>query len=326
MSFGVLIAGFGNVGRAVSVIIAERKEWIRKKYGIDLRIIGAGDSSGVITDRRGINIEKALKFKEERGSLSGCGCGEKEVSSVEEAIETAEPDILVDVSSYDDAFLWHLKALKNGAAVVTSNKPPVALHYGELTKKSKIAGLPYLFEATVMAGTPIIALLRETLLGDRILKVEAVLNATTTFIFTKLENGESFERAVEEAKKMGILESDPRKDLEGIDAAYKAAIIHDVSFGPIAFEKVKREGITDITDRAKNETFRLVARVEKGEVEVKPVPLQKDSPLLVKGTENVAVITTDLLGKLILKGAGGGSRETASGVVSDIIKAARELR
>ncbi|NPA47129.1 MAG: homoserine dehydrogenase [Thermococci archaeon] len=332
-SVKILLLGLGHVGQAAGEILAEKGDWIRRRYGLSTEIIGVADSSGIVFDGngRGIDVERAINAKRRSGRVSEYGKDEglrlAGTSELEVVLDETQPDVLVDVSSNDEAFSWHVAALERGVAVVTSNKPPVALHYKELITLSRRNETPYLFEATVMAGTPIIALLRRALLGDTVTGIRAVLNATTTFILTMMENGANMDEAVKKAREMGILERDPRKDLDGIDAGYKAAILHDVAFGPIEFERVDVTGISGLREEdVRGRNVRLVASIEDGRAEVRPIDLPDGHPLAVTGTENAALIETDLLGELLIKGAGGGARETASGVVSDIIEASLSLR
>ncbi|HIP74871.1 MAG TPA: homoserine dehydrogenase, partial [Thermococcus paralvinellae] len=153
---------------------------------------------------------------------------------------------------------------------------------------------------------------------------------TTTFILSQMEKGLSFEDALRNAQKLGIAERDPNMDVSGMDAAYKAVILHNVAFYPVSFEEVRVKGIGEISmkdmeeAKKKNKTIRLIAEIRKGEVSVEPKAIGRDSPLALYGTQNVAVIETDLLGKLVIRGPGAGIRETASAVVSDTIKAVRE--
>ncbi len=167
-----------------------------------------------------------------------------------------------------------------------------------------------------MAGTPIVGLLRENLLGDDVQSIEAVLNATTTFILTQMEMGLSFEEALAKAQRLGIAERDPSGDILGIDAGYKATILHCLAFHPITYEEIEvRGGIAEVTEgdieraKAKGKTIRLVARIEKGNVAVEPAEIPKESPLAVESHENAAVIKTDLLGELLIKGAGAGGAQ-----------------
>ncbi|AAL81228.1 homoserine dehydrogenase [Pyrococcus furiosus DSM 3638] len=308
----ISIFGFGTVGRALAEIVAENSE----VYGIKLKVVSITDRSGTLWGD--FDLLEAKEVKEATGKISNIGDYEVYYLKPEEIIEEIRPDIFVDVSSWDDAARVYEFALKEGVSVVTSNKPPIAESYDKLLKASQEGNAGLFFEATVMAGTPIIGLLRENLLGEKIEEIKAVVNASTTFILTRMEQGKTFEEAFNEAKSLGVLEEDPSKDIDGIDAFYKAKILHWVSYGaPPEFEE--RVGIREVKD-ARN--VRLVAQVSEGRISVKPIKLPENSPLLVEGVQNAAIIKTDNLGEVVLKGPGGGGRVTASGVFTDIIKAA----
>jgi len=325
------IFGFGNVGRATARVLLEKESFFRERYGLAFKVVSVSDTSGTVWLPEGIDLREALLVKESFGELSSW-TNDYEVYSFtpEEAVGEIDSDVVIDVTNDGDAWKWHVKALRAGKAVITSNKPPLAFHYAEVTGEAGRRSLPYLFEATVMAGTPIIGTLRENLLGDSIERIRAVLNATTTFILDRMESGVEFEAAVKEAQNLGIAERDPSGDVLGIDAGYKATILHCVAFKPITFDRIHVEGITGLAGEdvrralARGRRMRLVATVEEGSVTV--APEEVEGPLAVSSSENAAIIKTDLLGELLIKGAGAGLKETASGVVSDIVKAALELR
>lgn len=327
------IFGFGNVGRATARVLLEKGKVFKKKYGLTFKVVSVSDRSATVWLSEGIDLREVLNVKETLGKLSSW-TNDYEVYDFtpEEAVKEIEADIVVDVTNDKNAWAWHMEALRRGEAVVTSNKPPLAFHYAELMGEARKQGAPYLFEATVMAGTPIIGLLKETLLGDSIESIRAVLNGTTTYILTRMEEGASFDEALKEAQNLGIAERDPSGDILGIDAGYKATILHCLAFGPITFEEIEVKGIDGVSEedveRAKRagKTLRLVASVEEGAVSVEPTEVPRGDPLAVSSTQNATVIRTDLLGELVIRGAGAGLKETASGVVSDIIKAALELR
>ncbi|WP_297550949.1 homoserine dehydrogenase [Thermococcus sp.] len=330
MEVRVQLFGFGNVGRAVARVLLEKERFFREKYGLSFRVVSVSDTSGTVWLPEGIDLREALLVKENFGRLSAW-TNDYEVYnfSPSDAVKEIESDVVIDVTNDGNAYLWHLEALKEGKAVVTSNKPPLAFHYAELMGESEKRSLPYLFEATVMAGTPIIGILRENLLADSVERVRAVLNATTTFILTRMEQGVDFERALKQAQELGIAERDPSGDVMGIDAGYKATILHCVAFKPITFDRISVKGIVEVTvdevkrALAKGRRIRLVATVEEGKVTV--APEEVTGPLAVSTNENVALLESDLLGGLLLRGAGAGLKETASGVVSDLVKASLRL-
>jgi len=308
----VSIFGFGTVGRALVEIISEKP----RVAGVEIRVESITDRSGTVWGD--FDPLEAKEVKENTGRISALGDYDVYSFKPQELVEEIKPDILVDVSSWDGALSMYEVALREGVSVVTSNKPPIAEHYDKLRELAEESKAGIYFESTVMAGTPIIGLLRENLLGENIEEILAVLNASTTFILTRMESGKSFDEAFKEAKSLGILEEDPSKDIDGIDAFYKAKILHWVAYGEPP-EKTERIGIREVKD-AKN--VRLVAKVSKGKISVKPRKLEENSPLLVSGIYNAAIIRTNNLGELVLKGKGGGGRVTASGVFTDIVKAA----
>ena len=320
------LIGFGNVGRGVATILLEKAERFKNKYGLKFRVISISDSKATIWDESGIDLREALMVKEAFESLDKWG---HQMSPLE-VVKEVESDVVIDVTNDMNAWKWHMEAFRHGRHVVTSNKPPLVFHFTELIQEAYMRRANYRFEATVMAGTPIITLLQESLLGDDILRIQGVLNSTTTFILSQMEKGLSFEDALRNAQKLGIAERDPNMDVSGMDAAYKAVILHNVAFYPVSFEEVRVKGIGEISmkdmeeAKKKNKTIRLIAEIRKGEVSVEPKAIGRDSPLALYGTQNVAVIETDLLGKLVIRGPGAGIRETASAVVSDTIKAVRE--
>ena len=323
--------GFGNVGRGVARVLMEKKQFFRDRYGLEFRVVSISDSSATVWNED-IDLREAIMIKESLGSLSRW-MNDYELFDFRpvDVVREVESDIVIDVTNDPEAHVWHLEALKQGRSVVTSNKPPLAFHYAELIEGAEKRGLSYRFEATVMAGTPIITLLQEGLKGDTIESIEGVFNGTTTFILSEMEHGMSFEEALEKAQKLGIAERDPSGDLRGIDAGYKGTILHCVAFGPMTFDRIEVQGIEGITKkdiaraRKRGRTIRLVTRAEKGRVAVRPMEVPESSPLAVYGASNAAVIKGDLIGDIILKGAGAGIRETASAVVNDIIRASTRL-
>lgn len=327
-SISLSIIGFGNVGKGVAEVLHHKASYFRKKYKIEIKVVSITDTSATIWASEGVNLREAIEVKTNLGSLKFWG-NEYETYDLTpmEVVREIDADLVVDVTNDKNASKWHLKALKRGKGVITSNKPPVVFDYKKLVNTATTKNLPYLFEATVMAGTPIISLLKEGIPADSVKRIFGIFNGTTTFILNSIENGMSFKEALKKAQEMGIAERDPSNDLKGIDAAYKATILHHLSFYPIDFKKVRVNGIENLSEeeireaKIKGTPIRLVATIEDDKVEVRPTKVHEDGPLAVNGTSNVALIETDLLGELTLKGSGAGIKETASGVVGDIIRA-----
>jgi homoserine dehydrogenase len=229
-------------------------------------------------------------------------------------------------------------ALKLGKPVVTANKALLASAEGvTLRSLAKERGADLLYEAAVAGAIPLVRALRESLTGERIRRVMGIVNGTTNFILTKMgEQGADYADALAEAQALGFAERDPSADVEGFDAAAKAAILAGVAFGyDVAGAEVMREGITAI--RAFDVEFagrlgyavKLLAIVERAgddalSVRVHPAMVPKSHPLAgVRGAFNAVFIEGEAVGELMLYGQGAGGLPTASAVVGDLIDAVR---
>ena len=232
-----------------------------------------------------------------------------------------------------------LTALDNGKPVVTGNKELIAAAGAELFEAADKAGVDLLFEAAVAGGIPLIRPLRESLAGERIRRVLGIVNGTTNFILTRMtEEGATFPEALAEAQALGYAEPDPSADVEGADAAAKAAIIASVAFGvKVVASDVYREGISGIT--ASDVAFagrlgyvlKLLAVAEADEasvaVRVHPAMVPKDHPLAaVRESFNAVFIEGAAVGEIMLYGRGAGGRPTATALLGDMIDAASNRR
>jgi len=229
-------------------------------------------------------------------------------------------------------------ALSAGVSVVTSSKGALALDMAGLKKLAAENGASLRFESSVMSGTPLINLARGPMAGCEITKIEGILNGTTNFILTKMENGMDYTEALAEATRLGYAEADPAGDVEGFDAAVKVCILSAEIFGtPMRVGDVRRTGITGVTREDINRAaasarkIKLVAGVKRegGSVMgyVSPEAVAKDDPLAsVSDAANAAKITTDNLGVVTIAGSGAGKIETAQGLLSDILDIALGFR
>jgi homoserine dehydrogenase len=225
-----------------------------------------------------------------------------------------------------------------GKPVVTANKELVATHGRELFETAEGAGVDILFEASVGGGIPLIRPLRESLAGDRIRRVMGIVNGTTNYILTAMtDQGASFADALAEAQRLGFAETDPTADVEGFDAAAKAAIIASIAFGArVVADDVYREGITEITAddiasaRDLGYVVKLLAIAEDNDseiaVRVHPAMVPEHHPLAsVRDAFNAVFIEGDAVGELMLYGRGAGGMPTASAVLGDLVDAAKNL-
>jgi homoserine dehydrogenase len=256
-----------------------------------------------------------------------------------EVVGDPEIDIVVEViGGIEPPRSLIVEALMAGKPVVTANKELVATHGRVLFETAEGAGVDILFEASVAGGIPLIRPLRESLAGDRIRRVMGIVNGTTNYILTRMtDSGASFADALADAQELGLAEADPTADVEGYDAAAKAAIIASIAFGArVVAGDVYREGIAgvtadDISSAADlGYVVKLLAVAEDLEdgvaVRVHPAMVPQRHPLAsVRDSFNAVFIEGDAVGELMMYGRGAGGAPTASAVLGDLVDAAKNL-
>ena len=256
-----------------------------------------------------------------------------------DVVNNPEVDIVVEVmGGIEPARTLITSALENGKSVVTANKALISTHGIELIELARAKGVRLEFEAAVAGAIPIIKPMRESLAGDRVRKVLGIVNGTTNFILTKMtEEGMDFADALAEAQRLGFAEADPTADVEGFDAAAKAAILATLAFdAKVVADDVYREGITKVTaqDIAFAERMGYVIKllaIAEGDsdsvsVRVHPALVPHTHPLAsVRESFNAVFVEAEAAGDLMFYGRGAGSLPTASAVMGDIVTAARAL-
>jgi homoserine dehydrogenase len=322
------IIGFGAVGQGVARALTNKIDEL-KKSGIELNVVAISDSHGSCVNPKGIDLEAALQRKVETGSVAT-----SKISSIE-VIQDVEHELMIDVTptNIDDGepgLSYILEAFKRGLHVVTSNKGPLALKYGVLCDEAKKNGVQFRFEATVGGAMPILNLAKDALAGNRIIGIEGILNGTCNYILSRMfEEGLPYKHVLGEAQELGIAETDPTYDVEGIDTACKLVILANSIFDmDVIYDDVEITGITKITAEAltlagaEGMVIKLIGEVRDGDdaiLRVAPRLVPKSHPLVVGGTLNVALLKTDMAGPISVTGRGAGSMETASAILSDII-------
>jgi homoserine dehydrogenase len=217
--------------------------------------------------------------------------------------------------------------------VTTTNKGPTALYFHDLSKLAMEKGAKFLYEGTVMSGTPLLNLIRETLAGTSISEVKGILNGTTNYILTRMEEGMSYEDALKKAQELGYAEAVPDADVLGWDALAKVTIMANAVFGTKSKpDDFPCQGITEITAdaianaKSRGKRFKLIGTVrrEGGTVKgsVAPEEVDINHPLAgVMGATNAVTISTDALGDVTIVGPGAGRTETGYSALVDIIHA-----
>ena len=248
------------------------------------------------------------------------------------AVPDEDIDILVElIGGVETARELILKALNAGKHVVTANKAVIYEHGEELIQVAIKNNVKILFESAVCAGTPVVKMLSNDLGANKISKVAGMLNGTTNFILSNMEEGANYANVLQEAQEKGYAEPDPSLDVNGTDAAHKIGILASLAFNSgLPASTFHIEGIEDITsqDFKYAHEFNLtvkhlaVAQLQNHGIELRshPVMLSKESSLAgLKGVRNGIQINTDLLGEFQVAGSGAGRESTASGLISDLI-------
>jgi homoserine dehydrogenase len=316
----IAVLGCGNVGSALVGVLQDRAADLVVQSGAHLEVGGIAVSD--LSRQRATHIPVGLL-----------------TSDAAELVTDPSIDVVVElIGGLDPAGDLIRTALKSGKPVVTANKALLASSEGvSLRSLAKEHGVDLLYEAAVAGAIPLVRALRESLTGERILRVMGIVNGTTNFILSEMaDHGTDYADALAEAQALGLAERDPTADVEGYDAAAKAAILAGVAFGyDVADSDVMREGITGV--RAADVAFagrlgfvvKLLAIVERTgddavSVRVHPAMVPKSHPLAgVRGAFNAVFIEGETAGELMLYGQGAGGLPTASAVVGDLIDAVR---
>ncbi|MFY7935120.1 MAG: homoserine dehydrogenase, partial [Candidatus Nanopelagicus sp.] len=253
-------------------------------------------------------------------------------------VSDPEIDLIIEViGGIDPAKDLILTAIKNGKSVVTANKALLAKDGAQLYEAADKANVDLYYEAAVAGAIPILRPLRESLVGDHVLRVMGIVNGTTNYILTKMdENGTAFSDALKQAQNLGFAESDPTADVEGIDAAAKAAILASLAFhSRVTDSDVYREGISKITAtdvkvaKAIDMVIKLLAIAEltsEGSISVRvhPALISRDHPLAsVRDSFNAVFVEAQAAGQMMFYGRGAGGEPTASAILGDLVAVAR---
>jgi homoserine dehydrogenase len=331
-SAGLVLLGFGNVGRALARLLLEKRLDL---YPLELSVVGILTARhGGALDRDGLDLGAALSIAEQGGSLSDLSSSAAPVQ-VPEFLQASGAQALVETTpvNYETGqpALDYLRAgLRCGMHAITANKGPVVHGYRELSRLARDRHRRFLFESAVMDGAPLFSLWRETLPAARLSAFRGVLNSTTNLILTLMEEGQSFQEAVGRAQAMGIAETDPGGDIQGWDAAVKVAALVTVFMDtPLSPQQVARRGIEAISPAMvqaageRGERWKLVCRAEVGErgisASVRPERVGPQDPLFgVMGTSSAITLWTDVLGPLTLVESDPGPRTTAYGLLADL--------
>ena len=354
----LVLVGFGNVGRRFVRLLEECAADLRDVHRIDWRIVGIATARhGVARDSRGLDVARALELVERGESLASIDAPEsgggpfappassgvaliEQLAAAARAAGSARPLVVVETTVLDIAAgqpaIDHVRAgLRAGAHVITANKGPAAFAYAELAELARAADRAFLFEGAVMDGIPIFNLVRETLPAVRISGFSGVVNSTTNFIITAMEDGREFAESLAEMQAAGIAEADASLDVDGWDAAAKASALANVLLeARTTPQRVERSGIGHLTGAAvravvaRGNRLKLVARAERRGIDVAVRVGVEELPAdhlfsTLGGQQNALQLDTDLLGSFAIAQLGGGLTQTAYALVTDLVAVAR---
>ena len=310
----IALIGLGTVGSGVYKTIEMQKANIEHKEGISLNL------KKVLALQYAIEIPEELKAKD----------------FYKDVADDPDIDIVIElIGGVNPAKDFVLAALNAGKTVVTANKELLARCWPELNAAAKANGAGLYFEASVGGGIPILRTIWDSLQANEITSVMGIINGTTNFILSKMEQDRaSYEAVLKEAQQLGFAEANPKNDVEGYDAMYKLSILSSMAFhARVPVEYIYREGITGITpeDIAYADelgySIKLLAigkkRGKTVEARVHPTMIPKTHPLAsVRGSFNAIYLHGNIVDDIMLYGRGAGDMPTASAVVSDVVYAA----
>lgn len=312
--------GCGIVGTQVATLLHLNNEELSTRAGAEL-VLKKIAVRNINTLREGIHSDKLT-------------------TDAQSIVDDPDIDLIIEVmGGIEPAGELILRAINNGKSVVTANKALLASDGADLFSAAHKAGVDLYYEAAVAGAIPIIRPMRESLVGDQITRVMGIVNGTTNYILTKMdEEGRAFADVLKEAQELGYAESDPSADVDGIDAAAKAAILAGLAFHTrVTADDVFTQGISSITQddvavaKAMNHVIKLLAIAEltsddKISVRVHPMLIPRSHPLAsVRDAFNAVFVEAKSAGQLMFYGRGAGGAPTASAILGDVVAVARHI-
>ncbi len=325
------IIGFGNVGQSFAKLVLDRAAELYSVYGVNPRVVACIDKNGIAISPEGLDLRRLLDVKKIKGSVAGY-YHEGYMPRDESSIEKIDCEVMLELTptnfeSGEPGISNITAAMRSGKHVITVNKGPLALAFPSLMELADYNGVLLRFSGTVGGGTPILEFAKKCLKGDKIISFKGILNGTTNYILTRMEEGLSFEDALKDAQKRGFAEALPHLDIDGYDAAAKVSIIANWVMGmKKTICEVDRTGITGVSlkdieeARKRNKAIKLIGVAEKEKLSVKPMEVSKTDPICVNGTLNAVTFSSEHSGQQTIIGRGAGGIETASAVLRDLIE------
>ncbi|PYX92804.1 MAG: homoserine dehydrogenase [Acidobacteria bacterium] len=335
-TYNLCLLGFGNVNRTLLRLLASRDKELRERYGIGWQITGvASRRLGWIAEPGGLDVSE-LDGLFGAGNLARGKSGR--LKDVRDWLQAAKADVLFEATPLNvesgQPAIEHLRAaLEYGAHAITANKGPVVFAYEELSSLAGAKGKRFLFESTVMDGVPIFSLFRDSLPTVHLRGFRGILNSTTNVIISGMEEGLSFDQALQKAQELGVAETDATHDIDGWDAAVKVSALVTVLMGAhLRPGEVQREGIRNLSGEivrsacSQGKRYKLVCRArrvdQRIEASVGPELLPVNDPLAqVAGTSSIVYFESDIFPGLVITEHNPGLEATAYGMLADFVRA-----
>ncbi|HZE78174.1 MAG TPA: homoserine dehydrogenase [Nitrososphaeraceae archaeon] len=326
----LIVIGFGVVGQSFAKLLLSRSFDLYTIYGINPKIVACVDSCGSAISPTGLDLQRLLEVKKTNGTVGSYSKSPLPMS-ITDIIDEIDAELVIELTPTnlldgEPALSNITSGMRAGKHVITVNKGPLALASPSLLELADYNNVLLRFSGTVGGGTPVLEFAKRCLNGDRIIGFKGILNGTTNFILTKMEEHLPFEEALDYAERNGYVEANPSLDIDGYDAAAKLVIMSNWIMGMKAtMREVSRTGIRMVnlsqveSARKRKKAIKLIAECENGMLTVGPKEINKVDPICVNGTLNAVTFASEHSGFQTIIGKGAGGMETATAILRDLI-------
>ena len=323
--------GFGVVGQSFAKLLVSRSADLYSQHGIKPRVVACVDNKGSAIAPGGLDLQRLLEAKKTKGTV---GAYERRSTNFDtlQVIENIDAEVILEctptnVSDGEPATSHIIAAMRTRKHVISVNKGPLALAFPSLVELANYNGVMLRFSGTVGGGTPILEFAKRCLKGDRIISFKGILNGTTNYILSRMEEGWTYQIAMKDAKEKGYAEANPSLDVNGFDAAAKLVIMANWIMGmKVTMKDINRTGITNVSlsdvkkAATKGNAIKLLAICDRKRLLVEPTEVSRRDPICVNGTLNAVTFSSEHSGQQTIIGRGAGGMETASAMLRDLIE------
>lgn len=327
----IIIVGFGVVGQSFAKLLLSRSPDLYSQYGMKPRVVACVDNNGSAIAPAGLDLKKLLEAKKTKGTVGAYETNNNRFDPLQ-VIEKVEAEVILEctptnLTDGEPATSHITTAMRSAKHVICVNKGPLALAFPSLIELANYNGVMLRFSGTVGGGTPILEFAKRCLKGDRIVSFHGILNGTTNYILSRMEEGQTYDEAMKDAKEKGYAEANPALDVDGLDASAKLVIMANWVMGmKVTMKHINRTGIvgirlSDVKKAAeRGNAIKLLAICDHRRLDVAPTEVAKTDPVCVNGTLNAVTFSSEHSGQQTIIGRGAGGMETASAVLRDLIE------